>query len=51
LSSIERIKDKRAQDIYDERANAPDPDCPPGHVKVDNNQRASTLQQLQLSKF
>ena len=49
ISSIERIKDKQAQDIYEERANAPDPDCPLGHVKVDNEQRQSTLKQLYLS--
>ncbi len=45
--SIEKIKEKRDQ----ENSNVPDPDCPPGHVKVDNVQRVATLQQLQYSKF
>ena len=49
ISSIERIKDRQAQDFDEERANAPDPDCPAGHVKVDNEQRQSTLKQLHLS--
>ena len=44
------MKDKRNQELYYERANAPDPDCPIGHVKIDNDQRLSILQQLQLSK-
>jgi hypothetical protein len=48
--SIEKIKEKRAQDLHDERVNAPDPDCPFGHVKVDNDKRLSTLRQLELSK-
>jgi hypothetical protein len=49
--SIEKIKGKRDQDIYEARINAPDPDCPPDHIKVDNNQRIAALQQLQYSKF
>ncbi len=49
--SIEKIKEKRNQDIHEARINAPDPECPPGHIKVDHNQRVSTLQQLQFSKF
>ncbi len=49
MFSIEKIKEKRAQDLYDERVNAPDPDCPFGHVKVDNDKRLSTLRQLELS--
>jgi hypothetical protein len=48
--SIEKIKDQRVLAEYEARINAPDPECPPDHVKVDNNQRKSTLQQLQLSK-
>lgn len=48
--SIERIKEKRAQDLYEERTNAPDPDCPFGHVRIDNDRRLSTLKQLELSK-
>jgi hypothetical protein len=48
--SIEKIKEKRDEDNYQARVNAPDPDCPPGHVKVDKNQHVSTLQQLQFSK-
>ncbi len=47
---IEKIKEKRDQDISEARANEPDPDCPPDHIKVDNTQRVSTLQQLQFSK-
>ncbi|CAF2946549.1 unnamed protein product [Rotaria sp. Silwood2] len=47
---IERIREKRTQEIDDERANAPDPDCPAGHVKVDNEKRLSTLRQLELSR-
>jgi hypothetical protein len=48
--SIEKIKEKRNQDIHQAHLNAPDPDCPPDHIKVDNNQRLSTLKQLQFSK-
>jgi hypothetical protein len=48
--SIEKIKEKREEDNYQARVNAPDPDCPPGHVKVDKNEHVSTLQQLQFSK-
>ncbi len=48
--SIEKIKEKRDQDIHEASINAPDPECPLGHIKVDNNQRVSTLQQLQFSK-
>ncbi|CAF2641420.1 unnamed protein product [Rotaria sp. Silwood2] len=47
---IEKIKEKRDEDLYQARINAPDPDCPPGHVKVDNNQRMSTLSQLQSNR-
>jgi len=50
LISIEKFKNKRAQEIYEERINAPDPDCPFGHVKIDNDKRLSTLRQLELSK-
>lgn len=50
MISIEKIKEKRAQDLYEERANAPDPDCPVGHVRIDNDRRMSTLKQLELSK-
>jgi hypothetical protein len=50
IISIEKIKEKRDQDIYQTRTNEPDPDCPPDHTKVDNNQRISTLEQLQFSK-
>lgn len=31
--------------------NAPDPECPRDHIKVDNDQRVTTLQQLKLSKL
>lgn len=48
--SIEKLKQKQAQDDYDRRMNAPDPECPPGHIKVDDAQRLSTLKQLQLSE-
>lgn len=51
LFSIEKIKEKRDQDIYQARINAPDPECPRGHIKVDNDQRINTLQQLKSSKF
>jgi len=50
LISIEKIKEKRAQELYNERVNAPDPDCPFGHVRIDNDKRLSTLKQLELSK-
>ena len=45
------MKEKREHEIYQARTNAPDPDCPPDHIKVDNNQRLSTLAQLQASKL
>ncbi|CAF0932528.1 unnamed protein product [Rotaria sordida] len=47
---IEKIKEKRDQDAYQTFVNTPDPDCPLGHVKVDNNQRVSTLAQLQSNR-
>ncbi|UJR26638.1 hypothetical protein I4U23_007956 [Adineta vaga] len=43
---IEKIKERRAQEIYEERANAPDPDCPYGHVRIDNDRRLATLRHL-----
>ena len=30
--------------------NTPDPDCPYGRVKIDNDKRLSTLRQLELSE-
>ncbi|CAF1046950.1 unnamed protein product [Rotaria sordida] len=48
---IEKIREQRTQEINDERANAPDPDCPLGHVKIDNDKRLSTLRQLQLNRI
>ncbi|CAF3583025.1 unnamed protein product, partial [Adineta steineri] len=47
---IEKIKERRAQNIYEERANAPDPECPFGHVKIDNDRRLATLRQLELNR-
>ncbi|CAF0873953.1 unnamed protein product [Adineta steineri] len=47
---IEKIKEKQDQDTYVARVNAPDPDCPPGHTKVDNNQRELTLQKLHANR-
>ncbi|UJR22451.1 hypothetical protein I4U23_025509 [Adineta vaga] len=47
---IEKIKEKRDENAYQTRANAPDPDCPPGHKKIDNQKRLSTLQQLQMNR-
>lgn len=47
--SIEKIKEAKAQQIHDERANAPDPDCPAGHVRIDDDKRVSTLRKLELS--
>ena len=47
--SIEKIKEQRTQELYNERANAPDPDCPIGHVRMDEEKRLSTLRQLELS--
>lgn len=48
--SIEKIKEKRDEEIYGALSNAPDPECPPGHTKVDNRQRVATLEQLTISK-
>ncbi|CAF3638761.1 unnamed protein product [Rotaria sp. Silwood1] len=47
---IEKIKEKRDEEIYQAHINAPDPECPSGHVKIDNNQRVSTLAQLQSNR-
>jgi hypothetical protein len=49
LLSIERLKEQRTTDEYERLINAPDPDCPMGHVKVDEEQRRTTLEQLKLS--
>lgn len=49
--SIEKIKEKRDQALVEAILNAPDPECPPGHAKIDDNQRVSTLKQLISSKF
>lgn len=51
LISIEKIKEKRDQALTEAILNAPDPECPPGHIKVDDNQRVATLKQLESSKF
>jgi hypothetical protein len=51
IISIERIKERKVQDIYENQMNAPDPDCPTGHVKIDNNQRSATLKQLHASEM
>ncbi|CAF5028151.1 unnamed protein product, partial [Rotaria socialis] len=48
--SIEKIKEQRTQELYNERANAPDPDCPIGHVRIDEEKRLSTLRQLELTR-
>ncbi|CAF1967474.1 unnamed protein product [Rotaria magnacalcarata] len=47
---IEKIKEQRTQELYNERANAPDPDCPIGHVRIDEEKRLSTLRQLELTR-
>ncbi|CAM4862510.1 unnamed protein product [Rotaria socialis] len=48
---IEKIKEKRDQDRQKVRASAPDPECPPGHVKVDKEEHKSTLTKLQANRI
>ncbi|CAF1302589.1 unnamed protein product [Rotaria sp. Silwood1] len=47
---IEKEKEERAREIEYEHVNAPDPDCPIGHVKIDDDRRLSTLRQLELNR-
>ena len=47
---MEKLKEKSEEERYQAFINAPDPECPPGHTKVDNEQRLATLKQLQSSK-
>ncbi|CAF1221271.1 unnamed protein product [Didymodactylos carnosus] len=47
---IDRIREERDQERTDQSRNAPDPECPKGHVKVQEDERRRTLQTLQLNQ-
>ncbi|CAF1048383.1 unnamed protein product [Adineta ricciae] len=47
---IEKMKEKRDQDMDEAFANTPDPECPRGHIKLDNQQRQSKLQELRSTR-
>lgn len=51
IVSIEKLKEKREQQRQEAIRNAPDPECPPGHVLVNNEERKTTLAKLKESKL